>query len=191
MNGQPDHRDSRSKPAPRKKVLETNAGVSSSGGSWKMPSRPDELRSLRHPSAPSFVTSGRAISSHLDKKTSSAGFKSTLGQEAGPSASTERESVHNTTYDKKMAARQTRIATLPPKEREEQDVWARSKINEMPTKCAAGFDYVRNNKLGGYQCTAGAHLVTDALLSEGKGGYMIYGRYRKGIWDGPEYPRIP
>jgi hypothetical protein len=153
-----------------------------------MPSRLDELRSLRHPSAPSFVTSGRAIPSHLDKKTSSAGFKSTLEQEAGPSASTGRESVHKTTYDKTMAARQTRIATLPPKEREEQDVWARSKINEMPTKCGAGFDYVRNNILGGYQCTAGGHLVTDALLSEGKGGYMESGLYGKEVWEGPKYP---
>ena len=86
-----------------------------------MLSRLDELPSLRNPSHLSFVSSERAMHSHLDKKTSSAGFKSTLEQEAGPSASTGRESVHKTTYDKKMAARQTRIATLPPKEREEQN----------------------------------------------------------------------
>jgi hypothetical protein len=74
--------------------------------------------------------------------------------------------------DVKMASRQTRIESMAPQEREEQEQWAQTQLRQLNT-CPAGFQWRRIP--GGYQClpygTPGVHKVTHDLIAEGKGGY--------------------
>ncbi|KAG4436865.1 hypothetical protein IFR05_007671 [Cadophora sp. M221] len=64
--------------------------------------------------------------------------------------------------DIEMAERQTRLKTLKPEEVVKQHKWAQEKLNVHDE---AG------NKLEGYRCFAGNHLVTHELLAEAKGGF--------------------
>ena len=72
--------------------------------------------------------------------------------------------------DIKMASRQTRIETMAPSERQAQETWAQT-IIQRTASCPSLFAWVRIH--GGYHCQGGSHLITDELLSEGKGGLMV------------------
>jgi hypothetical protein len=79
-------------------------------------------------------------------------------------------SAFKTSYDEKMASRQTRIASLAPKERQEQEAWAQSQLKTNAGACMAGWDWVRTEKCGGltgYRCKGRGHFVTDGLLAHG------------------------
>jgi hypothetical protein len=96
-----------------------------------------------------------------------------------------------TSYDKTMAERQTKIETLPKDERAKQEEWAFEQLKSLEGTCSSGFNWRRIPN--GYRCHGGQHLVTDQLLSEGRGGYYSSpgnaGRYWRGtpIWEGPWY----
>ncbi|CAG8956162.1 hypothetical protein HYFRA_00012079 [Hymenoscyphus fraxineus] len=95
----------------------------------------------------------------------------------------ERRSVLRTDYDRTMAARQTRLDSLSPRERVEQEEWALQYIARMNV-CPVGFAWVRYERVGGYICKGGHHAMPDALIAEGEGGYM---EERNGGWTGPWY----
>ena len=82
-----------------------------------------------------------------------------------------------------MAARQTQIESMAPRERAEQEQWAQAQLAQNAGTCVAGFSWSRIE--GGYRCRGGAHMVTDELLAEGKGGYY---RHACPGWEGPIYP---
>ncbi|RDL32025.1 uncharacterized protein BP5553_09427 [Venustampulla echinocandica] len=99
-------------------------------------------------------------------------------------------------HDIEMASRQTRIESLPPHERKEQDEWVQSKLNLHSHVCPVGFLWDRID--GGYICQGGSHRVTDELLADGRGGLYVPGFPRRGSrriplrhgreWQGPKYP---
>lgn len=84
---------------------------------------------------------------------------------------------------------------MAPKEREEQENWAKEQLKENSGACAAGFDWERSDDVwpgfNGYQCQGSNHFVTDQLIAEGKGRCYESNRWLgmgpKGIdgWDGP------
>ena len=78
-----------------------------------------------------------------------------------------------------MASRQTRIASLAPRERQEQEAWAQSQLKTDAGACMAGWDWVRAENCGrppltGYPCKGGSHFVTDELLASGNEERMCY-----------------
>ena len=77
------------------------------------------------------------------------------------------------THDQSMAARQTQYATLSKVEQKKQDEWAQDQLKENAGNCPAGFTWYRVEN--GYRCFGGGHKVTDELLGEGRGGYLIRG----------------
>jgi hypothetical protein len=94
-----------------------------------------------------------------------------------------------------MASRQTRIESMPPNERQEQERWAQSQLKQLSGTCPLGFEWGRIP--GGYRCQPygpppnGLHKVTDELLAEGKGG--VYCQNFDSSWfeddfRGPFYP---
>ncbi|CAG8975505.1 hypothetical protein HYALB_00012281 [Hymenoscyphus albidus] len=95
----------------------------------------------------------------------------------------ERKSLLNTDYDRTMAARQTRLNSLSPRERAEQEEWALQYIARMNV-CPTGFEWVRYERIGGYICMGGHHATTDALIAKGEGEYI---GERNGGWTGPWY----
>ncbi|TVY34175.1 hypothetical protein LOCC1_G008738 [Lachnellula occidentalis] len=91
------------------------------------------------------------------------------------------QSTLKTSYDVKMATRQTQIESLSSAERKEQDKWAQTQLSQHST-CVMGLGWLKNNR--GYQCSGGGHLVTHELLAEGKGG--VY-HHIDDYWLGPLY----
>ena len=107
-----------------------------------------------------------------------------------------------------MGSRQTKIESLPPKERAEQEAWAQEQLQQNAGVCVAGFAWYRIE--GGYRCHGGNHMVADELLAEGKGGYYCRKLYngvqnykarreeilrnlseaREPSWEGAFYSRI-
>jgi hypothetical protein len=83
----------------------------------------------------------------------------------------ELDPAYITDHDLEMASRQTRIESLSPDQRQEQETWAQEKLEGMPTTCPYGFKWKRVK--GGYRCAADICLFTDELLVEGRAG-----RYR-------------
>ncbi|PQE10874.1 hypothetical protein CJF30_00009006 [Rutstroemia sp. NJR-2017a BBW] len=81
-----------------------------------------------------------------------------------------------------MASKQVRYEELSREEQIEQDSWA-SSYSQHAGPCPAGFDWVRVQQ--GYVCNGGHHLMTDALVAEGKGGFYV-GSLHMGWW-GPYY----
>jgi hypothetical protein len=55
--------------------------------------------------------------------------------------STKSKSCYQSSYDRSMAEKQTRIETLAPEERKKQDSWAREKL--MAGACVAGLSWHR------------------------------------------------
>jgi hypothetical protein len=99
-------------------------------------------------------------------------------------------SLLKTDKDRTNASRQTRYESLSKSERSEQDKWASAQIRL--SGCCPG-NYSWHRVPGGYKCKGGgAHLVTDALLSEGNGGYYIKNNRGQhicgGMYIGPVYP---
>ncbi|PQE18898.1 hypothetical protein CJF31_00010433 [Rutstroemia sp. NJR-2017a BVV2] len=97
---------------------------------------------------------------------------------APPSAKSHFKDSH----DFAMASKQVRYEELSRQEQIEQDSWA-SSYSEHAGPCPAGFDWVRVQQ--GYICNGGHHLMTDALVAEGKGGFYV-GSLHMGWW-GPYY----
>jgi len=88
-----------------------------------------------------------------------------------------------------MAARQTKFNSLAPAEKEKQEKWAQTQLQQNAGKCKVGFGWFRVLS-DGYICGGGSHMVTDELLVEGKGGYYTFGSYKRDksiAWDGPLY----
>jgi hypothetical protein len=54
------------------------------------------------------------------------------------------------------------------KKEERPEAWAQKQL-KLSATCVAGFTWRRTN--GGYRCEGVNHLVTDELLTEGKGVY--------------------
>lgn len=93
-------------------------------------------------------------------------------------------SIFTSPNDTAMAARQTRINTLPPNDRVQQEQWAQRLIQRMGA-CPVGFDWTRERD--GYRCNGGTHAVTDELLAEGLGAlYKVETDWAMKI--GPFYP---
>jgi hypothetical protein len=97
---------------------------------------------------------------------------------APPSAKSHFKSAH----DFSMASKQVHYEELSRQEQKEQDSWAVSYI-EHAGPCPAGFAWVRVQQ--GYVCDGGHHLMTDALVAEGKGGFYAGGLHQG--WWGPYY----
>lgn len=109
-----------------------------------------------------------------------AAFSRPVGREEFPSRfdepgmpSVPRQPVTKTTAyvterDLQMASRQTRIESLPPEQRQEQEAWAQKMLKRMPSTCPYGVKW--KCVKGGYRCGADVCFVTDELLAEGKGG---------------------
>jgi hypothetical protein len=79
-------------------------------------------------------------------------------------------SILRTNLDETMASRQTRIQTLAPVERQEQEQWAQKQV-QLTGACVGKYAWTRVE--GGYRCGSGNCKVTDELLAEGKGGYLM------------------
>ena len=81
--------------------------------------------------------------------------------------------------DVSRASRQKDYAHMPPAEKKKQDEWLKKNLfPKMNTGCPAGFDWERivdkwGGPSGGYVCTAGSHIITDAMIAEGKGGMWL------------------
>jgi hypothetical protein len=95
------------------------------------------------------------------------------------------KSILVTPEDIQMASRQTRIESLPPKDRQTQERWAQGMIKRAGV-CPEHYAWRRMS--GGYQCEGGGHGITDELLAEGKGGMMAHRTRQWGVSDGPYYP---
>jgi hypothetical protein len=91
-------------------------------------------------------------------------------QRSSYQAGAATQSMLTSPDDIKMASRQTRIETMAPSERQAQEAWAQS-IIQRTSSCPSLFAWMRIH--GGYHCQGGSHLITDELLSEGKGGLMV------------------
>jgi len=109
--------------------------------------------------------------------------------------SSHAPSILRTDLDETMASRQSRIQTLAPVERQEQERWAQKQI-QLTGACVGNFAWTRVE--GGYRCGSGNCKVTDDLLEEGRGGYLVADPHiqsrhpdlfdESGItWLGPEY----
>lgn len=72
-----------------------------------------------------------------------------------------------------MAAKQSRFESLTGTELADQKKWADDQLKKNAGNCPMGYEWHRIE--GGYQCARGLgiHRVTDELLQEGKGGYMM------------------
>jgi hypothetical protein len=183
MSKQSERRDASTKPGPR----------TPSKDGQKISSRLDELRALRNPSKPPFSTSlgDRKTPSHLDTirkpmsqldKTRDA-FNSSV---AAPTTPLADAPFLRTAYDRTMAMRQTQIKKLSPEERAIQEEWAKSMLEKLPGQCVLCFGWRREDKIDGYRCVGGNHVITDEMLAEGKGGYYNYLRHPDGILIYPE-----
>jgi hypothetical protein len=82
---------------------------------------------------------------------------------------TNKNSMLNTDFDRKMASRQPHINSLPPSQRKAQEKWAQEQLKQMPRACVAGFSYTR--VAAGYVCRNNICFISDDLLAEGEGGY--------------------
>jgi hypothetical protein len=89
------------------------------------------------------------IQSRLDQRTSSAARAST---------------VHRTPRDQEFASRQTRIESLPPEERVEQEEWA---VNQLCLMSVCPWGFLWHRIRGGYRCDGGGHFISDYHLSLG------------------------
>lgn len=90
-----------------------------------------------------------------------------------------------TPEDLKMASRQTRIETLPPREREAQEKWAQTQI-KATGQCPEGYGWDR--RPGGYQCLGGGHGMLDENLADGFGGVYLLRTKDWNEKDGVYYP---
>ncbi|KAH8661492.1 hypothetical protein BGZ60DRAFT_530445 [Tricladium varicosporioides] len=107
------------------------------------------------------------------------------------------QSVFQSQYDIEMAQKQTRMETLTPQEKQQQEQWAQSQLNTNASvgACIMGFTWYRQSvkiegiMTGGYRCHGGSHFVSDKLLATGQGGYYtrlniewILGEMRKDMY---------
>ena len=103
-----------------------------------------------------------------------------------------------TPHDLKMASLQTVYHTLPPSAKLEQELWAQEQLKEKIPPCPGGYTWLRQDgknssskvkDMGGYKCNGGHHFVSDALLAEGRGGYIEFQANMIGWsrWRGPFY----
>jgi hypothetical protein len=70
-----------------------------------------------------------------------------------------------------MAERQIRYESLPPDQQVKQESWAQSFLKRAG-RCPQDYGWQRVEGIG-YQCEGLTHLITDALIAEGKGGFMV------------------
>ncbi|KAL5324395.1 hypothetical protein ACEPPN_008940 [Leptodophora sp. 'Broadleaf-Isolate-01'] len=96
-----------------------------------------------------------------------------------------------------MADKQRKYKSLTPAEQRQQDKWSQKKLVGYVGTCAMSYKPHHQAGYEGYMCLGGAHLVTHALLAEGKGGYYkvdlqrTSGSLQSGYnpaWLGPLYP---
>jgi hypothetical protein len=95
----------------------------------------------------------------------------TFGSRPGPRCidKTSIKTAFTSAHDIHMASRQIQYETLTLPERKKQEEWAQKKLEELGT-CPADFKWLRVP--GGYNCSAGNHWMTDAMVTEGRGGYL-------------------
>jgi hypothetical protein len=86
-------------------------------------------------------------------------------------------------HDITMATRQTEYELLAPQEQKKQEEWAQKRMAELG-RCPANFKWIQVP--GGYNCDAGNHWMTDALVAEGKGGFLALNTYMGGSSLDPE-----
>ncbi|CAG8975599.1 hypothetical protein HYALB_00006806 [Hymenoscyphus albidus] len=85
-----------------------------------------------------------------------------------------------------MARRQLEFELLNAAEQAIQERWAQQQLARQHEPCVMGFGWQRIE--GGYACDGGSHIVTDELLIEGNGGYMLRNcQLIDGEWYGPLY----
>ncbi|KAF8855613.1 hypothetical protein BDZ45DRAFT_746207 [Acephala macrosclerotiorum] len=149
----------------------------SKAGAKKAPRMPSvaESSSRKEPPRIASVYPTEKYKSTSDNKKVSTTAGSTRPTTTQPSSSSMRSrapsfarSIFKTTDDQKMASRQTKIESMSPQERKEQEKWAQSLIKGL---CPGGVSWDRVQ--GGYRCAAKQHAVTDELVSEGKGGMFF------------------
>ncbi|KAE8453433.1 hypothetical protein EG329_010294 [Mollisiaceae sp. DMI_Dod_QoI] len=103
---------------------------------------------------------------------------------------TPGKSFLKTDHDRTMAARQKDFDTLSSGEQRKQAKWARQYI-KLTGLCPGEAKWLREKSLGGFICTTNQHLVTDALIAEGKGGMLRRGNRfitpTTTTWEGPFY----
>jgi hypothetical protein len=127
-------------------------------------------------------------SSRVPDKTPTEAFSSTRRDSSR--VPTDRVSITlKSSYDEKMAARQTKITSLAPREREEQEAWAQQQLQHNAGACIAGYTWMRADNCGelnGYRCHGGNHFVTDELLAEGRARcYLKAQSDGQPRWEGP------
>jgi hypothetical protein len=174
-----DHPTSRSSATERK----TNQQSSASGDVFRTKLLRDYLPSIRDQdqSRPTKPASSLREQSHNAPLNSQEPSSSRTKIPTGTTFKSE--------FDVKMASRQTRIESMPPKECQEQEKWAQSQLRQLDTKCPLGFVWGRIP--GGYRCLPegkpGIHKVTDELIAEGKGGVYVLSLDMVNKWTGPFY----
>lgn len=77
------------------------------------------------------------------------------------------KSTLRTTKDQEMAERQSRIASMRPHEREEQNKWAQDQLRQRGS-CPVNLNWL--DVEGGYMCVEGQHAVTHGDIKEGRNG---------------------
>jgi hypothetical protein len=100
-----------------------------------------------------------------------------MGSAAGSSsgfasrAPSHAKSLFINQSEAKMASRQTQYESLPPDQQAKQESWAQSFL-KREGRCPQDYGWQRVEGIG-YQCEGLNHLVTDELIAEGKGGFMV------------------
>ena len=77
--------------------------------------------------------------------------------------------------DVQFADKQLDYQRLAPQEKVQQDQWAFDFL-ERVAPCPMGFPWMGGTRFRdiGYQCAGHSHVITDELIAEGKGGFMMY-----------------
>ncbi|KAF4636455.1 hypothetical protein G7Y89_g1637 [Cudoniella acicularis] len=99
-----------------------------------------------------------------------------------------------TPYAQQMASQHSRFGTLPPDTQVLQEAWVGMFLKSLGI-CIGGFRWTREGK--GYKCATLCHFVTDDLIIECRGGYLVRESgylvdtlepNTQDIWSGPYYP---
>lgn len=133
----------------------------------------------------------QSSSSRLDPRVPNSSSTRRPPTQAGPSSG-RATSSHPSAYDEQMGRRQTKIATLVPNERREQEKWAHPRLQTKVGNCMAGLAWVRTencNGLTGCRYRGKSHFVTDEMLATGDQRSFYRdprgSRYLPPVWRGP------
>jgi len=85
------------------------------------------------------------------------------------------KSIYTNPKDAERAAKQTRYNSMNAEEKKEQDKWVQKNVFDKSAPCPSGYTWERvpGHRSDGYICNGGNHLVTDAMIADGRGGFWI------------------